>query len=212
MWSPDAIQAALGHPLPGLEAQVRLAPIPRPMQPPTPDHEPRRGGVLILLYPDDDGEELHLVLTRRTETVGNHRGQISLPGGRVDPDDLSTARTALREACEEIGVCGDDLRLLGELTPLYIPPSDFHIHPHVAFLHNRPQFHPQPDEVAEVLEVPISYLLDKDNISEEDWIIRGEPRRVPFYRINEHKVWGATAMVLAEFAAVLERVGGEKDS
>jgi 8-oxo-dGTP pyrophosphatase MutT (NUDIX family) len=178
------------------------------MQPPAPDHEPRRGGVLILLYPADDSEDLHLVLTRRTDKVGNHRGQISLPGGRVDPDDLSTARTALREACEEIGVCDDDLRLLGELTPLYIPPSDFTIHPHVAFLHRRPQFHPQPDEVAEVLEVPVSYLLDQNHILEEDWIIRGEVRRVPFYHIHDSKVWGATAMVLAELAAVLEGVGG----
>ncbi len=108
---------------------VRMAPIPRPLTPPTPDHRPREGGVLVLLYPMTPGGELHLVLTRRSDSVADHKGQISFPGGSVDPDDCSTAHTALREACEEIGVCTDDLRLLGDLTPLYIPPSDFRIYP-----------------------------------------------------------------------------------
>lgn len=203
---PDDIQAALGGPLPGLAAMVRMAPMPRPLVPPTPEHRPREGGVLVLLYPNDCEGELYLVLTRRTDHVGNHRGQISFPGGSVDPDDPSTAHTALREACEEIGVCEKDLRLLGDLTPLYIQPSDFRIYPHVAYLPRRPQFRPQPDEVAELLEVPVTHFLDERNIVLEDWIIRNEPRQVPFYHIQGHKVWGATAMVLAELAAVLRRV------
>ncbi len=199
----DQIETALRRPLPGLAAMVRMAPIPRPLAPPTPEHRPREGAVLALLYPVGPGGELHLVLTRRTETVGNHRGQISFPGGSVDPDDLSTAHTALREACEEIGVCETDLRLLGDLTPLYIPPSDFRIYPHVACLPRRPAFHVQPDEVAELLEPPLSHFLDEANTGLETWLVQGEPRQVPFYRVNGHKVWGATAMVLAELAAVV---------
>ena len=203
----DQIETALRRPLPGLPAMVRMAPIPRPLFPPTPDHKPREGGVLILLYPAGASGDLHLVLTRRTDTVGNHRGQISFPGGSVDPEDLSTAHTAVREACEEIGVCEADLRLVGDLTPLYIPPSDFRIYPHVAYLARRPEFHPQPDEVAELLEIPLSHLQGEANIGMETWMFQGEPRQVPFYWVHRHKVWGATAMVLAELAAVVAGLG-----
>lgn len=206
--TPDTIKSALHKPLPGLQAMVRMAPIPRPLEPPTPDHRPREGGVLVLLYPCGPAGELHLVLTRRSDTLGNHRGQISFPGGSVDPGDESTSQTALREACEEIGVCDGaaDLQLLGDLTPLYIPPSDFRIYPHVAYLPHRPHFVPQPDEVAELLEVPVSWFLDDSNIAAEEWIIRDEPRQVPFYNVCGHKVWGATAMVLAEFAAAIAAI------
>lgn len=207
MLTIEQIERALRQPLPGLAAMVRMAPIPRPLAPPTPDHRPREGGVLILLYPQGPGGELHLVLTRRTDTVGTHRGQISLPGGSVDPDDLSTAHTALREACEEIGVCEIDLRLLGDLTPLYIPPSDFRIYPHVAYVPRRPDFHVQPDEVAELLEPPLSHFLGEAHTDLETWPVQGESRQVPFYWVQGHKVWGATAMVLAELAAVVEGIG-----
>jgi 8-oxo-dGTP pyrophosphatase MutT (NUDIX family) len=206
--TPDILRAALRPPLPGLAAQARMAPSPRPMAPPTPDHEPRRGGVLVLLYPHGEDGQMHLVLTRRTDSVGNHRGQISFPGGSVDPEDASTAHTALREACEEIGVCdcAADLRLLGNLTPLYIPPSDFRIYPHVAYVTQRPQFHPQPDEVAELLEVPLSHFLDEHSIGVEERIIRDQPMRIPFFLVHGHKVWGATAMVLAELAAIVASI------
>jgi 8-oxo-dGTP pyrophosphatase MutT (NUDIX family) len=161
---------------------------------------------LVLLYPNGSGDDLYLVLTRRADHLGNHRGQISFPGGSVDPNDPSTAHTALREACEEIGVCEEGPRLLGDLTPLYIPPSDFCIHPHVAYLPRRPQFRPQPGEVAELLEVPVRHFLDDQNVVHEEWIIRDEPRQVPYYDVYGHKVWGATAMVLAEFAEVLASI------
>lgn len=203
MLTIDQIESALRQPLPGLPAMVRMAPQPRPLYPPTPDHRPREGGVLVLLYPNGVACELHLVLTRRTNTVGNHRGQISFPGGSVDPGDLSTTHTALREACEEIGVCETDIRLLGDLTPLYIPPSDFRIYPHVAFSQRQPVFRLQPDEVAELLEVPVSHFLDDGNTGQEEWFVGGQPRQVPFYIVRGHKVWGATAMVLAELATVL---------
>ena len=206
MLAPEMIEAALQRPLPGLAAKVRMATLPRPLQPLTPRDRPRQGGVLLLLYPADGSGELTLVLTRRTDSVANHKGQISLPGGSVDPADPSTAHTALREACEEIGVCTDELRLLGRLTPLYIPPSDFRIHPHVAYLPRQPRFRPQPDEVAELLEVPVAHLLDEHNTAVEEWIIDGRPRRVPFFFIHGYKVWGATAMVLAEFTAVLASI------
>lgn len=202
----DDIETALRQPLPGLPAMVRMAPHPRPLYPPTPDHRPREGAVLVLLYPNGAEDELHLVLTRRTDSVGSHRGQISFPGGSVDPDDRSTAHTALREACEEIGVCETDLRMLGALTPLYIPPSDFRIYPHVAYAPRRPEFRPQPTEVAELLEVSVSHFLDESNTAQEAWFVSGATRQIPYYLVSGHKVWGATAMVLAEMAAVVSAI------
>lgn len=199
----DWIETALRRPLPGRAAQICMAPVPRPLAPPTPEHQPRRAGVLLLLYAAEGEGELCLVLTRRTDSVADHKGQISLPGGAVDPGDRSTAHTALREACEEVGICGDDLRLLGELTPVYIEPSDFCVQPHIAYLPHRPVFEPQPDEVAEVLEVPVSHFLDERNKAVEDWLLHDPPMRVPYFDVFGHKVWGATAMVLAEFAAVV---------
>lgn len=200
--TPDALEAALRRPLPGLAAQARMAPNPRPLRPSTPDHRPRVGAVLVLLYPAGDEGELHLVLTRRTDTVANHRGQISFPGGSVDPEDPSTAHAALREVCEELGVCQADLRLLGALTPLYIPPSDFLIYPHVAYLPQRPAFHPHPDEVAELLEAPLAWFLDDSRVGIENATVMGRPVQVPYFLVHGHKVWGATAMVLAELAEV----------
>ena len=208
----DRIEAALRRPLPGRAAQICMAPVPRPLDPPTPDHRTRRAGVLLLLYAVEEEGELRLVLTRRTESVGDHKGQISLPGGAVDPGDLSTAHTALREACEEIGICGDDVRLLGELTPVYIEPSDFCMQPHVACLPHRPVFELQRDEVAELLEVPVSHFLGERNKAVEDWILHDRPMRVPYFDVFGHKVWGATAMVLAEFAAVVSDAAGPKPS
>jgi 8-oxo-dGTP pyrophosphatase MutT (NUDIX family) len=188
----DRVEAALRGPLPGRAAQICMAPVPRPLDPPTPAHRPRRAGVLLLLYTAEEEGELRLVLTRRTDSVADHKGQISLPGGAVDPGDASTAHTALRETCEEIGVCMDD-----------VEPSDFCIEPHVAYVPHRPTFDLQPCEVAEVIEVPVSHFLGDRNKAVEDRSMHDPPMRVPYFNVFGHKVWGATAMVLAEFAAVL---------
>ena len=147
-----------------------------------------------------------LVLTRRTDTLPEHTGQISLPGGGVEPEDPSITHTALREACEEIGVCTDEIRILGELSTVYIEPTDYSIHPYVAYVAQRPALFPEPAEVAEVIEVPLGHLLDERNVVVEDWVVRGEPMRVPYFDVFGHKVWGATAIVLAEFLAVLRRL------
>lgn len=200
----DMIEFALQKDLPGVKAQLRMAPRPGELKMPSPRSRPRKSGVLVLLFPSPDSGELCLVLTRRTETVADHKGQISLPGGAVDPDDPSIAHTALREACEEVGVCGDTMRLLGSLTPIYIPPSDFCVQPYVAYLSHPPQFFPQPEEVAEILEVPLPYLMDESNVVVEEWSFDDEVKEVPFFNVYGHKVWGATAVVLAEFVAILE--------
>jgi len=196
-----AIRQALSRPLPGRVAQMRMSTWPRPgLEVRPPGHQPRQGGVLILLYPKDG--HLHFPLTRRTETLGDHKGQISLPGGAREGDE-PLEWTALRETHEELGVDPRSVKVLGVLTPLYIFHSDYCITPYVAARPTRPAFVPDPVEVAELLEVPLLTLLDPAIRREEEWVLHETLTRVPFYQIGEHKVWGATAMVLSEFETVL---------
>lgn len=166
-----------------------------------------KAGVLLLLYPVED--QLYLVFTRRTDRVVSHQGQISFPGGRKEPEeDIQTA--ALRETHEELGLSTESIRILRSLTPLYIPRSGFCVYPYVAFSEERPEFHPSPDEVAEVIEVPLQHLRDSHNIKREHRIISGMKVMVPFYAFHDHKIWGATAMVLAEFLAIVEKAEKRK--
>jgi 8-oxo-dGTP pyrophosphatase MutT (NUDIX family) len=196
-----AIRLALGRPLPGQVAQMRMSTRPRLGFEARPlGHQPRQGGVLILLYPEDG--RIHLPLTRRTETLEDHKGQISLPGGAREGDEL-LEWTALRETHEELGVAPQSVEILGVLTPLYIFLSDYCITPYVAARPDRPTFVPDPVEVAEVLEVSLAILLDPAIRHEEERVLHGVTTHVPFYQIGKHKVWGATAMVLSEFVAVL---------
>lgn len=188
--------------MPGLDAQLKMSPHPRPghRKHDEVDDSCLKAGVLVLLYPWDG--RLFLVLTRRTEQMRHHQAQISFPGGRQEPgEDL--VRTALRETEEELGIRFDSPRLLGMLTPLYVPPSHTCIHPVVAMLPKRPEFVRSPKEVEDVIEVPVRHLQDSANVHEEIWTIRGIPVKVPFYLFKGNKVWGATAMILAELLELL---------
>ncbi len=214
----DEIRHVLTGPLPGLAGQIKMAPEPRPGHPnrwDRPDNY-REASVLLLLYPhiplDGNGPsplsaepELHFVLIRRPEYPGGvHSGQISLPGGRREEGE-SLPATALREAAEEIGLIPETVEIVGQLSPLYTPPSNFYIFPFVAFSLSQPMFQPNPYEVAELIETPLSLLLDSANRKEEIRYFQnyGE-RRIPFFDIFGHQVWGATAMILSEFLALLD--------
>jgi 8-oxo-dGTP pyrophosphatase MutT (NUDIX family) len=170
----------------------------------------RPSAVLVLLYPR--GGEPHLVLTRRTPHLAQHSGQISLPGGRIDPLDFSAAEAALRETREELGVATDDLELLGPLMARYDPPEPYYVQasnsivvPFVAFSPSKLTFVPNPAEVAEVIELPLRHLLEVSSVDEENWLLRGEWRRIGFYRFGPYKIWGATARILRQ---VVELAGG----
>lgn len=174
--------------------------MPRPRASGLPDAPVRHGGVLLLLYPHHG--RLHLVLTQRTETLPNHRGQISLPGGAQESGESFT-QTALRETEEELGIDPTQIWVVGDLTPLYISASNYCIHPIVGYMSVQPTFQPDPSEVAQVLQVPVSSLLDPATAQEETWFLRGTSVRVPLFNLDGHKVWGATAMVLAEFVELI---------
>jgi len=201
----ERVRAAMRGPLPGFSAQIAMAPRPRPFAPP-PGVEPRRAGVLLILYPIQGA--LHLALTLRTSDLGHHSGQVSLPGGGWEEGDGSLQETALREAQEELGIVADELELLGPLTPLYVAPSNNLVHPFVAYASRRPVFRPDPGEVADLLHVPLSLLMDPGARREEDWVWRDAPLHVPFYAVGEHSVWGATAIILAEFLTLLAQARG----
>jgi 8-oxo-dGTP pyrophosphatase MutT (NUDIX family) len=194
----------------GRSAQLKMAPIIRQnLRPPGSPGQPRIGSVLILLYCLAD--ELHLVLTRRRDDMRSHAGQISFPGGKQEPEE-SLMTTALRETHEEIGITPNQLTLLGNLTPIYIMPSDFEVHPFVAWYHNgqRPIFHPAPHEVAEIIETPLAHLLDPVARREEMWELRGQEFLIPFFAIGSHQVWGATAMMMSEFLERIRLVNGRQ--
>jgi len=201
----DLLQERLQKPKPGLEAQLKMVTNPRPGDKTYLDvgDSCLKAGVLVLLYPWQ--EKLHLVLTRRTSTVAHHQAQISFPGGRMDRKE-SAVEAAVMEAGEELQIMPNSIRILGELTPLYVPPSNYCIYPAVAAADRRPDFRHSPIEVAEVIEVPVDHLLDPKNVRQETWPLRGINVRVPFYFFQGHKIWGATAMILAELVDLISSI------
>src|SRR5689334_15954339 len=163
----------------------------------------RLGAVLVLFYPY--AGQPTLVLTRRTPDLRLHSGQISFPGGRIDPEDQSAAAAARRETLEEIGVATAELPLIGPLEPVFTIASNFILLPFVAFAPARPDFIPNPYEVAEVIELPLDHLLAPTTVENEIWALRGERRLIAYYRYGEHKIWGATAKVLRQ---IVDLAGG----
>lgn len=173
------------------------------------------GAALLLVYPayaeaaagQPHDDTLHIALTVRGSGLRNHTGQVSLPGGRVDAGETFEA-AALREAFEEIGVEPSTVEVLGRLTPLHIPVSGFLLHPIVGVTSMRPAFQRAEWEVARIIEAPVALLSDPKVVKRETRTrsVKGQSVDVdvPYFDIDGEKVWGATAMVLAEFCAILE--------
>ncbi len=202
----DGIRAALQKPLPGLAAQLKLAPEYRVESlRATPPADARPAGVLILLYQSNG--MWHFPLMKRVEDGLVHGGQISLPGGSQEAGE-SLQETALREACEEVGAACAEVEVLGQLSSIYIPPSNFLVTPTVGHVAERPDFQCDPREVAELIEVPLGALFDRAVVKREPWTLRGATVEVPIYQIGPHKVWGATAMILSEFSLLLAEMDG----
>ena len=161
----------------------------------------RIGAVLILLFEEDD--VLKTCFIERATYDGVHSGQIAFPGGRKEEDE-TLVQAALREAEEEIGVNQSDVILLGQLTELYIPPSNFLVHPFVGAISYKPSFFPEPTEVAEVVEIKVDELSDVRYRGEKKIkLSNGTMVETPYFNLHGKTVWGATAMIISEFLEVL---------
>ncbi|RMG78248.1 MAG: CoA pyrophosphatase [Bacteroidetes bacterium] len=201
------IKEGLQRPLPGVEAHYKMSHVTRKYYNKAPS-DARIACVLALFYPS--GSEWQLTYIERDSTNPNdrHSGQISFPGGKYEPEDRTFEQGALRETEEEIGVPQKDIQLLGRLTELYIPVSDFLVYPFVGFLDYEPRFIPQPGEVKSVIHVPFSELLRPEIVQVRD--LRISPaislKKVPYYDLNGKTLWGATAMMTSELTEVYRAV------
>jgi 8-oxo-dGTP pyrophosphatase MutT (NUDIX family) len=204
----DRLERALHAPLPGAAAHETLAPRPRRAWPAGfPPSRVRHAAGLLLMFPIADRP--HVLLTVRADTLGRHSGQVSLPGGVIDPGETAP-QAALREANEEVGLASDGVRVLGALTPLDIPVSGFRLYPIVATMDTRPALARADAEVARILEVAVDDLRDHTFRVMTERHHEGQRLDVPAFFIHGAEIWGATAMVLAEFLALLEPDGGPR--
>lgn len=193
--------------LPGLEAQISMAPTNRrdDIRKMGVGHKPFKSGVLLLLYPLVN-DEAGVVFIRRPQYNGVHSGQISFPGGRYEQGDDDLRHTALREAQEEIGVDPEKVEVIGKLTDLYIPPSNHKVSPWVGVMRHRPVFKPDPFEVESILEVALADFFSEESLQNIPIkLADGSRLRTPCYRIGGDVIWGATAMMMAEFLECIKK-------
>lgn len=202
------LEKALKKPLPGRAGQITMAPMPvdeeRFIKSIRPDF--RKGAVLMLFYPDRERQAFVPFIKRPTYS-GVHSGQIAFPGGKMETSDEDLSHTALRETEEEIGVDASKIELLGKLSDLYIPPSNFMVSPYIGFTLIKPEFKPDPEEVLRVISCPFNTILDKSVRKMGTFKGSGGNRlSAPYFDIESEMVWGATAMMLGEFTFLWDQM------
>lgn len=194
--------------LPGEESHYKLAPMLRLQELENMNIEqknPKKAAVMAVFYPGQQ-EETKFVLILRKTYQGVHSNQVGFPGGRVEPEDRDLAHTALRETEEEVGIPQHEVEVIKELTRLYIPPSNFWVHPFMGIMKKTPILIPQEEEVESVLEINLLDFLNDSSLTRETLSTSYATEiEVPAFILGGHIVWGATAMMLSEMKDILEQ-------
>lgn len=199
----EEAKACLSKPLPGFSAQKKMGPTLLDgtlLHDRSPSNACRINGVMLLFFVKKN--DIRLLLTVRSSEMRKHKGEISCPGGGLDPNE-TPLQAAIRETEEETGVSEQEIEVLGALSDLYIPVSDNLLKPHVGFYHGEPFFKPDEREVQQILTPNFSYFLSEENVKKEQWNLHGFDLIVPCWHINNRPLWGATAMILNEFIEVM---------
>jgi 8-oxo-dGTP pyrophosphatase MutT (NUDIX family) len=167
--------------------------------------KPRFAAVNILLYLKNN--EWYFPLMQRTINQNDkHSGQISFPGGSRDEDDTDFATTAIRETSEEIGIDQNFVKIIRAMTPIYIPPSNFYVHPFISFTKKNPIFLLQESEAVELIEIPVNDILNLSTEPEMKVLPSSREIAVPYIDFNGYLIWGATSMILSEFSQILKKL------
>lgn len=197
--------------LPAETAHAKMAPLERIQALKNLDinaKNPRIAAVMMLFYPKN--EKTHLILIVRNAYNGVHSSQIAFPGGKYELTDRDYQETALRETSEEIGVLAEKIEIIKHFTPMYIPPSNFLVHPYLGIAKEELSFYPDAREVASIIELPLSVFLDDEIMIETTLSTSyGNDILVPAFYIQNHIIWGATAMILSELRDVLKTTFAE---
>ena len=196
---------AFNRPLPGFEAHLELAPYRKKVELNIKKNNPKIASTLLLLYPNNN--DIYFCLTERQTYKGTHSNQISFPGGKNEIGE-TIKETALRECNEEIGVPIEDINIIGELTQVYVPPSNFLIHPFVGYCDFKPNFKPNTREVKSIIEIKLNDLSKINLIKKTRMNFGGKEKKfevkVPYMDLNNKIVWGATSVILNEFRKMLK--------
>ena len=205
-FSIDQIKQKLQLPLPGISSHLKMAPPHRAQEIinhlDNPEHA-KKSAVLILFFHEED--VLKMIVIRRSVYVGIHSGQIAFPGGRYEEDDIDVKTTALREIQEEIGISEDKIEILGRLTDIYVPPSNFLISVFVGYLAEKPVYNIDEREVDEVIEIPFAEFYKPDVVKEKSFFVNSikATDNAPYFDVSNAEIWGASAMVISELMDVL---------
>jgi 8-oxo-dGTP pyrophosphatase MutT (NUDIX family) len=198
----EGIENALKGTLPGTSAHLKMLPPYRKLEKITESDNVKLSGVLLLIFPVNN--ELNICFIRRPENMKFHGGQIAFPGGRHEKTDKNLVYTAIRESHEEIGILPEKIQILGELTPLYVSVSNFYIKPVVGWHSSKPDFIVNTHEVTELITLPIAVLASPKTTQIKNIETLLGMYNVPCYAVNNHIIWGATAMILSEFLSIYD--------
>ena len=205
-FSIDQIKQKLQLPLPGVSSHLKMAPPHRAQDIVNQNDNTlnaKKSAVLILFFHEED--ELKMIAIRRSVYVGIHSGQIAFPGGRYEEEDKDVRTTALREIQEEIGILEDKIEILGRLSDIYVPPSNFLISVFVGYLSEKPIYKIDEREVDEVIEIPFAEFFNHDTIKEKSFFVNSikAADNAPYFDVTNAEIWGASAMVISELLDVL---------